>query len=50
MFIIAAIASEFQGSSGKQAQCNIDTGPAMTLDSGSKRRLTARPVGAPSRP
>jgi hypothetical protein len=34
MFIISAIANEFHGSSGKQAQCNIDSGPAKTLDGG----------------
>jgi len=32
--IISAIADEFHGSSGKQAQCNIDSGPAKALDSG----------------
>jgi hypothetical protein len=34
MFIISAIADEFHGSSGKQAQCSFDSGPAKTFDSG----------------
>src|SRR6516162_2598770 len=33
-FNTSAIADEFHGSSGKQAQCNIDSGPAKTLGSG----------------
>jgi hypothetical protein len=34
MFIISAIANGFHGSSGKQALCNIDSGPVKALDGG----------------